>query len=254
MTAVEKYNARVEKINSLVCVGLDTAEFPQFEFNRRIIDQTAKFAAAYKLNIAFYESHGEAGLAELKKTMDYLRATYPEIFTICDAKRGDIGHTNEKYAKAIFDYLGFDAVTLHPYLGREALEPFLNRADKAAIILCKTSNLGGGELQDLQISGNPLWRVLAEKVFKDWNTNGNCMLVVGGTYPKELAEIRKIVGDMTLLVPGIGVQGGDVRAVCEAGLNSQKYGLIINSSRGIIFADDPGAAARKLRDEINEYR
>lgn len=254
MSPIEKYNSRVDKINSLVCVGLDPVEFPQFEFNKRIIDATAEFAAAFKPNMAFYESHGEKGLVALQKTMDYLHANHPEIFTICDAKRADIGSTNEEYAKAIFDYFGFDAVTLHPYLGKEALEPFLSRQDKVSIILCRTSNPGAGELQDLEFAGKKLWEIVAEKVAAEWNYNNNCMLVVGATYPKELAEVRQIVGNMTLLVPGVGAQGGSVKDVVKAGLNSAKKGLIINSSRGIIFSSDPGAEARKLRDEINEYR
>ncbi len=262
---VEKFNKRAAEINSLVCVGLDS-EYeklpesfkklpqPQFEFNKRVIDQTAEYAAAYKPNMAFYEARGEQGLKDLKLTMDYLREQYPDIFTICDAKRADIGNTNLGYVKAIFDDLGFDAITLHPYLGQEALTPFLNRTDKVSVILCRTSNPGAGELQDLAVNGKPLWQIVAERVSKNWNENNNCMLVVGGTYPEEMKTIRSLVGGMTMLVPGIGAQGGDVEAVVKAGLNSEKLGIIINSSRGIIFAENPGEETKKLRDQINQYR
>lgn len=261
----EKYNKRAEKINSLLCVGLDpdfgklpanfkTMEFPQFEFNKWIIDETAEFAAAFKPNMAFYEARGEQGIKELKMTMDYLRNHHGDIFTICDAKRADIGNTNNGYVTAIFDYFGFDAVTLHPYLGKEALKPFLDRKDKVSIILCRTSNPGAGELQDLLTNEQPLWQIVAEKVSKEWNYNHNCMLVIGATYPEELKAVRSIVGEMTLLVPGVGAQGGDVEATVKAGLNSLKLGMIINSSRGIIFAENPKEEAKKLRDEINKYR
>ncbi len=265
MNPIDKYNQRAEKINSLVCVGLDpdfsklpekfkAMEFPQFEFNKWIIDETAEFAAAFKPNSAFYEARGDKGLSELKLTMDYLREKQPDIFTICDAKRADIGNTNNGYVFSIFDYFGFDAVTLHPYLGKEALKPFLDRADKGSIILCRTSNPGAGELQDLESGGKKVWQVVAERVSKEWNKNNNCMLVVGATYPEEMQIIRSLVGDMTFLVPGLGVQGGDVEAAVKAGLNSKKLGMIINSSRGIIFAENPKEEAKKLRDEINKYR
>lgn len=268
---IDKYNKRVDKVNSLVCVGLDSdfeklperfkqKEFPQFEFNKWIIDQTAEFAAAFKPNSAFYEARGDQGIKELKMTMEYLQKNYADIFTILDAKRGDIGNTNNGYITSIFDWLGFDSITLHSYFGSEAFKPFLDRADKVSIILCRSSNPGSGELQDLnvvQASGlpaRPVWQVVAEKTAKDWNRNNNCMLMVGATYPEEMRMARSIIGNMTMLVPGIGAQGGDIKAAVEAGLNSDKRGMIINSSRGVIFADDPGAEAKKLRDEINLYR
>ena len=160
---MDKYNSRVEKINSLVCVGLDPdfeklpekfkqMSDPQFEFNKWIIDQTAEFAAAYKPNIAFYEARGDKGLAELKLTMEYLQKNYPDIFTVCDAKRADIGNTNQNYVKEVFDWLGADSITLHPYMGKESLQPFLDRTDKLSIILCRTSNPGAGEIQDLIVT------------------------------------------------------------------------------------------------------
>ncbi len=274
---IDKYNQRVDKVNSLLCVGLDSEldklpekfkqmENPQFEFNKWIIDQTAEFTACYKPNIAFYEARGDQGLRELKMTMEYLQKNYADIFTICDAKRADIGNTNSGYVAAIFDWLGFDAVTLHPYLGKEALKPFLDRADKASIILCRTSNPGAGEFQDLRVpfplplgegqgeGSKTLWQIVAEKVSKEWNTNNNCMLVVGATYPAEMKAIRSIAKELTFLVPGVGAQGGDVKAVVEAGINSQKKGLVISSSRGILFAENPAEEAKKLRDEINKYR
>ena len=252
-------------MNSLVCVGLDPdfdkipaafkeKKFPQFEFNKFIIDQTAEFAAAFKPNSAFYEARGEQGVKELKMTIEYLRDSSPDIFTILDAKRADIGNTNNGYVAAIFDWMGFDAITLHPYLGKEALKPFLDREDKGSIILCRTSNPGAGELQDLEVGGKKIWQIVADKVSNEWNGNGNCMLVVGATYPDEMKVIRSLAGDMTFLVPGVGAQGGEVEATVKSGINSEKLGLIISSSRGIIFAENPAEQAKKLRDEINKYR
>ena len=260
-----RYDARITAVNSLLCVGLDSAidrlpprfqhdDTPQFAFNRWIIEQTHPYAAAYKPNIAFYEARGEQGWHELRLTMDYLHREHPAIFTICDAKRADIGSTNAAYVRAILDDLGFDAITLHPYLGRDALQPFLDRADKTCIILCRTSNPGAGELQDLDVGGQPLWYHIARRVAHHWNANDNCMLVVGATYPDDMRRIRALAGDLTLLVPGIGAQGGDVAAAVNAGLNSQRRGMIINASRSIIFARDPARAAQTLRDTINHHR
>lgn len=271
---IDKYNSRADKADSLACVGLDAdfeklpprflkEEFPQFSFNKYIIERTHEFAAAFKANIAFYEARGEQGLKELKLTMDYLRQTHPDIFTICDAKRADIGNTNRGYVTSILDWLGFDAMTLHPYLGREALEPFLSRPDKGAIILCRTSNPGAGEFQDVMVgdpvaqgsgAAKPLWQIVAEKVRDEWNENDNCLLVVGATYPEEMRKIRTLVGEMTFLVPGVGAQGGELGSAVQAGLNKAKKGMIINSSRGVIFTEDPAAAARELRDGINRFR
>ena len=248
-----------------ICVGLDPdySKFPPnfkngsleqdlFSFNENVIEQTKDLVCAYKLQSAFYEVFGEIGWGVLKKTAQYIQQKYQDIPIILDAKRGDIGFSNEAYAKAIFDYLGFDAVTLHPYLGKEALEPFLERKDKGIIILVKTSNPGGGEFQDLQVEGKPLYQVVAEHV-KDWNKNGNLGVVVGATYPKQLKEVRQIVGDIPILVPGIGAQGGDLEGTLKNGLDSNKQGLIINSSRGIIFADNPREAALKLHKKITDF-
>ena len=265
MKALDKYEARVDQVDSLLCVGLDSdlqklppayrqRRSPQLAFNRDIIDASAEFAAAFKFNMAFYEVNGAAGWRQLAESVAYLRQNHPDILIICDAKRADIGNTSAAYARAIFDELGFDAVTLNPYLGRDALQPFLDREDKAAIILCRTSNPGAAEIQDLEMGGRPLWAVIAEKVAHEWNDKGNCMLVAAGTNPAEMARIRLLAGDMTLLVPGIGAQGGRIEDVMRAGQNSAGRGLTINSSRGIIFAADPAAAAAALRDAINTGR
>ncbi len=278
MNTQQKLAAVVQNNNSLLCVGLDsdieklpthlkTLENAIFEFNKAIIDATHDLVCAYKPNTAFYEAEGAEGIQQLKMTFDYINSTYPEIVTILDAKRADIGNTNNGYVKFAYEYLKADSITLHPYLGQEALQPFLDREDKGAIILCKTSNPGSGEFQDAKVqdakvdSGNPLYETVAKNVAEKWNGNNNCMLVVGATYPEELAAVRKIVGDMPLLIPGIGAQGGDVEKTVKAGLNSQKAGIIVNSSRGIIFAssgedfaEKARIEAQKLRDEINGYR
>ncbi|MCI0713893.1 MAG: orotidine-5'-phosphate decarboxylase [Chloroflexi bacterium] len=262
---LNKFEARAAAVESLLCVGLDSRldklpahfvgeEHPQFAFNRWIIEQTHPFVSAYKPNFAFYEVRGASGWHELALTMDYLRTNHPYIFTIADAKRADIGTTNEGYVTAIFDELGFDAITLHPYPGKEALAPFLERDDKTCIILCHTSNPGAGELQELVVDGSPLYLHLAHHVATEWNSHNNCMLVVGATAPEQLRKVRETVGDMTLLVPGIGAQGGDLAAVLAGGLNRQGRGLIINVSRSVIFADNPAAAAQQYRDSIEQYR
>ncbi len=285
--AMEKFEQRAHAVNSLLCVGLDpeleripsrfrSQPHPFFAFNRWIIEQTHPYAAAYKPNMAFFEARGVEGLRELHLTMEYLRQEHPDIFTICDAKRGDIGNTNRGYAASIFDAMGFDAVTLHPYLGREALLPFLEREDKVSIVLCRTSNPGAGELQDLNCNGAPLWETVARQVAAEWNFASNCMLVVGATYPEEMRRIREIAPEIPFLVPGVGAQGGDVAAVVAAGLRGvglagraldaapaddsasalrpKPAGLLINSSRGILFAAQPDMAASSLRDEINAAR
>jgi len=257
----EKLARRIKAADSLLCVGLDPdfeklpSRFreqrdPQQSFGEWIIDQTAEYAAAIKLNAAFYEARGSIGVAEMERTIAYIRARHPELVTICDAKRADIGNTNKGYVEATFDRMGFDAVTLHPYLGREALEPFLNRRDKMCIVLCRTSNPGAGEFQDLDVSGRPLWLAVAERVSSAWDVDGNCALVVGATYPDEMRRIREAAPRTVFLVPGIGAQGGDVKAVVEAGLDAQGAGLLLSASRSILFSGDPASAARAHRDEI----
>ncbi len=263
--AQAKFDARAKKINSLLCVGLDTdiakigpefrnTEYPQFAFNKHIIDVTAPYAAAFKPNAAFYEARGVDGWRELAMTIDYIKTEYPDIFTILDAKRGDIGNTNRGYVTSIFDEMGFDAVTLNPYMGKEALAPFLERKDKVSIILCRTSNGGAGEFQDLKAGTEPLFMRVARRVTDSWNENGNCMLVVGATKPAELKLVRDLVGEMTILVPGIGTQGGEVKDVVEAGLNKEKLGLIVAVSRSLIYAESPIEEAKAVVQEINASR
>ncbi len=268
----EKLDSIISKNNSLLCVGLDSdaeklpthlkgKENAVFEFNKAIIDATADLVCAYKPNSAFYEAQGAGGIAQLKMTLDYINEKHPDVVTILDAKRGDMGETTKNYVRYVFGYLGADAITLHHYLGQESQRGFLERADKGCIFLCRTSNPNSNEFQDLLIEGMPLYKVIAHHIVEKWNTNGNCLLVTGATYPDELAEVRKIAGDMTFLVPGIGAQGGDIEKTVKAGLNSKKAGMIINSSRGIIFASSSEDFAEKAResalqtrDEINKYR
>lgn len=256
-----------------VCVGLDAdykkipahlksgnAHEAILAFNKAIIDATADYVCAFKPQSAYYEELGVDGLAALHDTVLYVRERYPDIPLILDAKRADIGSTNGAYVRAAFDLGGFDAITLHPYLGKEALKPFLDQKDKGCIILCRTSNPGAGEFQDLLVDGEPIYLHVARHVATEWNGNNNCTVVVGATYPGELAKVRAIVGDMPILIPGIGAQGGDIEKTVKAGKNSSGRGMIINSSRGIIFAssgEDFAQRARqeavKLRDEIQSY-
>ncbi len=265
MQGQAKYDARAKKINSLLCVGLDPdiakigdefrkKEYPQFEFNKRIIDITAPYAAAFKPNAAFYEARGESGWRELAMTIEYLNSNYPDIFTILDAKRGDIGNTNQGYVRSVFDEMGFDAITLSPYMGEEALKPFLEREDKVSIILCRTSNVGSGEFQDLEVGGEPLYLRVAKRVATHWNARRNCMLVVGATKPQELRRVREAVGDMTILMPGIGTQGGEVKESVIAGQNKDGMGLIVVVGRSIIFAENPVEEAKAVMKEINASR
>lgn len=279
--------------DKFVCVGLDS-EFSKIPesvrrsytfgvsipeaiccFNREIVDTTGDIVLAYKPNAAFYEAHGDEGFVALRRTIVDIHAIAPDVPVILDAKRADIGNTNNGYVEMAFDYLGVDAITVNPYLGAEALQPFLARADKGIIVLCRTSNPGAGEFQDRRVNISnetrfelntyaktfPLYQVIAYQVAKVWNKNGNCGLVVGATHPDELREVRKLVGDMPILIPGIGAQGGDVEKTVKAGVDSRGYGMIINSSRGIIFASqeaDFAEAARreteKLHNLINQCR
>ena len=279
-TSTPTFVSRLEQCwnqDNFVCVGLDSdynhlpesvksldsVEETLFAFNRDIIDATHDLVCAYKPNAAFYEAQGDAGLRALIRTVRYIKETYPHIPIILDAKRADIGSTNLGYVKAAFDIIGADAITVHPYLGKEALAPFLARTEKGIIVLAKTSNPGSAEFQNLPIgeSQEPLYQIVARHVATTWNSNGNCALVVGATYPAELKKVRTIVGDMPILIPGIGAQGGEVAATAIAGKDSHGRGMIINSSRGIIFASqgpDFAQAARKatenLRAKINQYR
>ena len=232
-----------------LCVGLDSdyTKLPTkfngkpivgalFEFNREIVEATAEFCCAFKPNIAFYEGYGLAGLEALIKTNCFIRDQFPEIPIILDAKRADIGNTNQGYVKAAFEVFQAQAITVQPYLGQEALKPFLDQKDYGIIVLCHTSNPGASEFQELQIGGRELYKVVAEKVSREWNSNQNCSLVLGATYPKQLAEVREIVGEMPFLIPGIGAQGGDLEETVKNGLNKTGTGIIINASRSIIYA------------------
>jgi orotidine-5'-phosphate decarboxylase len=228
------------------------------EFNRRIIAATADLAAAYKPNSAFYEALGEDGSQALAETIAAIREAAPDAVVILDAKRADIGSTNAGYVVAAFDQLGADAVTVHPYLGGEALAPFLERAEKLVFVLARTSNPGAGELQDLVADGLPLYRHVARAVARDWNAAGNCGLVVGATYPEEMGAIRAdIPAEMPILVPGVGAQGGDVTAVVAANHEAGSDAYLIAASRSILyastgedFADAARAAAEALDGEI----
>lgn len=266
MTFYKKLSVIMKRHNSLLCIGLDSdsaklpvsikkQKYSQFLFNKAIIDATHGLVCAYKPNSAFYEARGERGIHELKMTCDYLRKKFPDIVIILDAKRADIGNTNNGYVTFAYDYLGVDAITLHPYLGREAIRPFLDRKEKGSIILCRTSNPGAGEFQDT------MYQKVARHVAREWNENKNCALVVGATYPGELKIVRRIVKDIPLLIPGIGVQGADVEKTVRAGIDSHGAGAIINASRSVIFASNGSDFAResrqeaqKLREEINRYR
>jgi len=270
MNFISAIEAAWEKKNTLLCVGLDPdlnkipphirkMDTPVFEFNKAIIDSTSDLVCAYKPQIAYYSASGSEG--ELEMTIEYIHRNYPAIPVILDSKRGDIGSTANMYAMEAFDRYHADAVTLNPYMGGDTLEPFLNREEKGIIILCRTSNPGAKEIQDLESNGKKIYRIIAEKASKQWNYNGNILLVVGATYPRELSEIRAIAPDIHFLIPGIGVQGGDVEKAVRNGRNLNGTGMIINSSRAIIYAssgEDFAHAARTaamwLRDEINLYR
>lgn len=259
-----------QRNNSLVCVGLDPdvskipkhlrdSETPLFSFNRAIVDATADLVCAYKPQIAYYAA---AGLErDLELTIQHIHDRHPGVPVILDAKRGDIGSTAEMYAQEAFDRYGADAVTVNPYMGGDTLKPFLARAEKGVVILCRTSNPGSVDFQDLRVGEHTLYQTVAHKAATEWNSNGNVMLVVGATYPEELADIRAITGDMPFLVPGIGAQGGDVEKAVKSGKTHDGTGMVINSSRGIIyassgadFADAARASTLQLRDEINVHR
>ena len=252
----------------LLCVGLDPdparlppdlagRPAPLLEFNRRIIDATQHLAAAYKPQIAFYSALGRE--SELVDSIRYLRERAPHALVILDAKRGDIGNTAEAYAREAFDRYGADAVTVNPYMGEDSVRPFLSRPDRGAILLCRTSNTGARDFQDLLVHGVPLYRHVADRAARYWNELDNLMLVVGATYPEEMAGLRRAHPTLSFLVPGIGAQGGDLAATLAAGLTADGSGLLINSSRGIIYAGGgDGAAIRvaaeTLHTDINRGR
>lgn len=263
MTAAELFN-NIKKKTSFLCIGLDTdfnkipralleKEYPIFEFNKRIIDATEDLVVAYKPNLAFYETMGAAGWMSLEMTVNYIRKNFPDIFIIADAKRGDIGNTSAMYANAFFRNLDFDAVTLSPYMGRDSIQPYLEFRNKWSIILGLTSNAGSQDFQQIKTADDQL---LFEKVIqtaKTWGNTNNTMFVVGATKADQLQEIRKIIPDHFLLVPGIGAQGGDMDAVFESGHNSQ-CGLLVNVSRSIIYADVTSRFEISARQKAIETR
>ncbi|MDP5009571.1 MAG: orotidine-5'-phosphate decarboxylase [Glaciimonas sp.] len=275
-TFIDKLSNAWKLNNSLLCVGLDPdiAKFPShlqsqpdaiFTFCKAIIDATANTACAFKPQIAYFSAMRAED--QLEAICDYIRDKYPAIPIVLDAKRGDIGATAEQYAREAFERYGADAVTMSPYMGFDSVAPYLEWKDRGAIVLCRTSNPGGSDLQFLTVDkdgeSKPLYQHVARLVADKWNTNGQCGLVVGATFPQELAQVRSIIGDMPLLVPGIGAQGGDVQATVNAGKTANGAGMMINSSRAILYAkpnesEDFAQAARRValetRDSINQFR
>ena len=262
----EKLISEIHKKKSFLCVGLDvdlnkipkhllSTEDPIFEFNKAIINATHHLAVAYKPNIAFYEACGIKGWKALEKTIAYLNENYPDVFTIADAKRGDIGNTSAMYAKAFFEDLNFDSVTVTPYMGKDSVEPFLSFQGKHTILLALTSNEGSVDFQTKKIEGTEVYKTVLE-TSKTWKNSENLMYVVGATKAEYLAEIRQIIPNSFLLVPGIGAQGGSLTEVCKYGM-TENIGLLVNSSRGIIyassgidFAEAAKAAAKKLQEQM----
>jgi len=255
--------AQIKKKESFLCIGLDVdldkipahllqEEDPIFEFNKAIIDATHQLCVAFKPNTAFYEAYGIKGWKSLEKTIQYLNKNYPEIFTIADAKRGDIGNTSTMYAKAFFEDLAFDSVTVAPYMGKDSVEPFLAFKNKHTIMLALTSNTGAFDFQTKKIDEKELYKQVLE-TSKNWKNSENLMYVVGATKAEYFREIRKIVPNSFLLVPGIGAQGGSLQDVCKYGL-SKNIGLLINSSRGIIYASKNEDFAIKASEKAQELQ
>lgn len=285
MSFMEKLAARWDE-GYFVCVGLDSdhRKIPdvgpmqkaaydahpwpyaavQLAFNKAIVDATADIVCAYKPNSAFYEALGWRGVKALEETIAYIAQEYPHIPVILDAKRADIGNTNEGYEKFAFDQCRADAITVHPYLGQEALKPLLDRTDKGVIVLCRTSNTGAGEFQDLQVTlqgrpdkpydydeyTEPVYQIVARHVAGNWNANGNCAVVVGATYPDELAKVREIVGNMPILIPGLVTQGGEIEPTVKAGQTKDGRGMINNLSRSVIFASKGEGFAQAAREVV----
>ena len=275
MTFLDMLSAAERQNQSLLCVGLDPdpAKFPAhlrgdasriYDFCAAIVEATADTVIAFKPQIAYFAAHRAED--QLERLMAHMRAVAPQVPVILDAKRGDIGSTAEQYAIEAFERYGADAVTLSPFMGFDSVQPYLKYEGKGAFLLCRTSNPGAGDLQDLVVTGDdgtqrPLYQQVARTIARDWNGHGNCMLVVGATWPAQLREVRAIVGEMPFLVPGVGAQGGDVQAVVENARTADGTGLVVSSSRAVLYAstgedyaDAAASAARTLRDEINRYR
>lgn len=255
--------SQIKKKQSFLCIGLDVdlnkipqhllkEEDPIFAFNKAIIDATHHLCVAYKPNTAFYEAYGLKGWKSLERTIQYLNQNHPEIFTIADAKRGDIGNTSSMYAKAFFEDLGFDSVTVAPYMGKDSVEPFLEFKEKHTILLALTSNAGAFDFQTKSIDGKELYKHVLE-TSKTWKNSENLMYVVGATKAEYLADIRKIIPDSFLLVPGVGAQGGNLQEVCKYGMNGS-VGLLINSSRGIIYASNDHSFAEAAAQKAKELQ
>lgn len=260
--------AQIQKKKSFLCIGLDVdlnkipkhlleEEDPIFAFNKAIIDATNHLCVAYKPNTAFYEAYGIKGWQALEKTINYINEKHPDIFTIADAKRGDIGNTSTMYAKAFFEDLSFDSVTVAPYMGKDSVEPFLAFDKKHTILLALTSNQGAFDFQTKEVDGQEMYKQVLE-ISKTWTNSENLMYVVGATKAEFLGDIRKIIPDSFLLVPGVGAQGGNLQEVCKYGMNDQ-IGLLINSSRGIIyagndenFAQSSARKAQELQEQMAE--
>lgn len=270
MNFMHALNAAWRERNSLLCVGLDPdpARFPAhlrgqpdaiLTFCKAIVDATADLACSFKPQIAYFAA--QRAEEQLEALIAHIHQAHPAIPVILDAKRGDIGSTAEQYAVEAFERFKADALTVNPYLGRDSIEPYLAYSDKGIILLCRTSNPGGSDLQFLDVGGEKLYEHLARLVSKEWNVGGQCALVVGATFPSEIARVRELTGDMPLLVPGIGAQGGDIEATVRAGRTARGDGLLINSSRAILYAgmgEDFADAARRVaidtRDAINVHR
>ena len=254
---------QIRKKKSFLCIGLDVdlqkiptflleKEDPIFEFNKAIIDATHHLCVAYKPNIAFYEAYGIKGWTSLEKTIKYINQNHPEIFTIADAKRGDIGNTSSMYAKAFFEDLSFDSVTVAPYMGKDSVEPFLAFKNKHTILLALTSNAGAFDFQIKEIDGKEVYKQVLE-TSKGWENSKNLMYVVGATKASYLADIRKIIPESFLLVPGVGAQGGNLQEVCDYGMTDQ-IGLLINSSRGILYASKQADFAEAAAEKASELQ
>ncbi|MFZ6681435.1 orotidine-5'-phosphate decarboxylase [Undibacterium sp. Tian12W] len=272
MTFIEKLSAAWTANNSLLCVGLDpdVSRFPAeltgkpdsiYAFCKTVVDATADLACSFKPQIAYFAALRAED--QLEEICSYIKTTYPNIPVILDAKRGDIGATAEQYAREAFERYDADAVTVNPYMGFDSVAPYLEWKDRGAIVLCRTSNAGGSDLQFLDVGGKPLYQHVAQLVADKWNTNGQCALVVGATFPRELAQVRSVIGDLPLLVPGIGAQGGDIAATVQAGKTANGTGMMINSSRAILYAqpaagesaaDAVRRVALETRDAINLHR
>ncbi|MFC0349747.1 orotidine-5'-phosphate decarboxylase [Undibacterium danionis] len=272
MTFLQKLSSAWTTNNSLLCVGLDpdVNKFPVelagqpdaiYAFCKAIVDATADLACSFKPQIAYFAALRAED--QLEAICRYIKTTYPAIPIVLDAKRGDIGATAEQYAREAFERYDADAVTVNPYMGFDSVAPYLEWKDRGAIVLCRTSNAGGSDLQFLDVGGKPLYQHVAQLVADKWNTNGQCALVVGATFPNEIAQVRVLIGNMPLLIPGVGAQGGDVESTVRAGRTANGTGMMINSSRAILYAkpvadESYAQAARRValetRDAINRFR